>query len=238
MPLARAAWVASFVFVLLRSVALAAPGDPPVDVALDPGHSRADIGASGNGLAEHWLTFDLARRVRARLEAAHLSVRLTRHDDAPLTALLNPNDDAQIGIEQTARIRAGMPARVYVSLHFNGGPPALRGTETYYNPDRSDAGPDADAALAGALQQHVLAALADAGYPARDRGVKSDLLAGKPYGHFFSLRGPVPSALVEALFLSDAADAAALHDDAIVDAIATGEAQGILEYLAGGPASG
>jgi N-acetylmuramoyl-L-alanine amidase len=218
-------------------MARAAPGDPPVDVALDPGHSRADIGASGNGLAEHYLTLDLARRVAARLEAARLTVRLTRHDDIPLTALVNPTSDNQINVEQTARIQAGMPARVYISLHFNGGPPGLHGTETYYNPDRSAAGPDADAALAGALQQHVVSALADAGYAALDRGIKSDLLAGKPYGHFFSLRGPVPSALVEALFVSNAADAAALHDDTTLDAIASGCAQGILEYLAGGPAS-
>jgi N-acetylmuramoyl-L-alanine amidase len=222
---------------LLGTPALAAPGDSPVDVALDPGHSRADIGASGNGLAEHYLTLDLAQRVAARLQANGLTVRLTRHDDIPLTALVNPNNDGQIKIEQTARIQAGMPARVYVSLHFNGGPPGLHGTETYYNPERSTGGPDNDVALASSLQQHVVSALADVGYVSLDRGIKSDLLAGKPYGHFFSLRGPVPSALVEALFVSNAADAAALRDDATLDAIAAGCAQGILEYLAGGPAS-
>lgn len=215
----------------------AAPGDAMVDVALDPGHSQADIGAAGNGLAEHLLTFDLAQRVQARLQEAHLSVRLTRHDDLPLTALVNALDDDQIDAEQTARVQAGMPARIFVSLHFNGGPPSLHGTETYYNPERA-ADPAADEALATALQSHVVSALTDVGYPDLDRGVKSDLTAGKPYGHFFSLRGPVPSALVESLFLSNTADATALHDSATLDALATGLAQGILEYLAGAPASG
>src|SRR5690348_17756712 len=51
--------------------------------------------------------------------------------------------------------------------------------------------------LADALQRHVLAELRATGYDALDRGVKEDLAAGKPYGHFFSLRGPMPSALVE-----------------------------------------
>jgi N-acetylmuramoyl-L-alanine amidase len=77
-----------------------------------------------------------------------------------------------------------------------------------------------------------VAALADEiGYQALDRGVKSDLLAGKPYGHFFSLRGPMPSALVEHLFLSNATEAALLRDDATLDALADGCAQGILEYF-------
>ena len=62
--------------------------------------------------------------------------------------------------------------------------------------------------LADSLQRNIVGALFESGYQTRDRGVKSDLLAGKPYGHFFSLRGPVPSVLVEALFLSNAADPA------------------------------
>jgi N-acetylmuramoyl-L-alanine amidase len=62
--------------------------------------------------------------------------------------------------------------------------------------------------------------------------VKNDLAAGKPYGHFFSLRGPEPSALVEALFLSNPTEAALLRGDDVRDAIAAGVTQGILEYLA------
>ncbi|HEY3057913.1 MAG TPA: N-acetylmuramoyl-L-alanine amidase [Chloroflexota bacterium] len=195
----------------------------PVDVALDPGHSRADIGAAATGLREYRLTLDLAERVRWRLEAIGLSVRQTREDDAPLTALLAPGATDDIRLEQEARIAAGMPARIYVSLHFNGGPVSLRGTETYFNPDRGDDWP-----LADALQRNVVASVGSV-----DRGVRSDLVAGKPYGHFFSLRGPVPSALVENLFLSNPQDAALLRDDATLDLLADGVAQGILEYLAG-----
>jgi N-acetylmuramoyl-L-alanine amidase len=201
----------------------------PVDVALDPGHSRADVGAAGGGLREYQLTLALAQRVRDRLEAHGLSVRLTREDDLPLSDLVRPADTEQIEQEQEARIAAGMPARIYVSLHFNGGPSSLRGTETYFNPDR---GPH-DWLLAESLQRHVVNALSEeVGYAPLDRGVRNDLLAGKPYGHFFSLRGPVPSALVEHLFLSNPGEAALLRDDATLDALADGCAQGIFEYLA------
>jgi N-acetylmuramoyl-L-alanine amidase len=220
--------------VLAALVLLSQPLQP-VDVALDPGHSRVDVGAAGNGLREYQLTLDLARRVRSRLEGAQLRVRMTREDDLPLTDYTNPNATDQIQAEQEARIAAAGAARIYVSLHFNGGPTSLRGTETYFNLDRAPEAGSADRALAELLQQHVVAALADEiGYASLDRGVKSDLSAGKSYGHFFSLRGPVPSALVENLFLSNATEAALLRDDATLDALADGCAQGILEYLAAG----
>lgn len=206
-------------------------GLTPVDVALDPGHSRADVGASGGGLREFEVSLDLAGRVRDRLSAAGLSVRLTREDNLPLTALTQPGATGQIAAEQQARIEAGGPARVYVSLHLNGGPVSLRGTETYYNPDREPGG--SDWALADAIQRNVVQHLRAVGYPTLDRGVKNDLLAGKSYGHFFSLRGPEPSALLEALFLSNPTEAALLRGDDARDAIADGVTQGILEYLAG-----
>ncbi len=204
-----------------------------VDVALDPGHSRADVGASGGGLREYQLTLDLAERVKTRLEAAHLSVRMTREDNQPLTALANPGATDDIAAEQTARIAAGGPARVFISLHFNGGPTSLHGTETYFNPERASDTDATDKVLAQALQHSVIDALqSEIGYTSLDRGAKSDLTAGKPYGHFFSLRGPEPSALVENLFLSSPTEAALLRDDATLDALADGCTQGVLEYFA------
>ena len=218
---------------LLAALVLLTQPSPLVDVALDPGHSRADIGSQASGLREYQLTLDLAQRVRTRLEAAQLTVRLTREDNLPLTVYTNPLATEQIQAEQAARIAAAGSTRVYVSLHFNGGPTSLRGTETYFNPDRAAEAMSSDYVLATALQRHVVDALAEElGYASVDRGVKSDLAAGKPYGHFFSLRGPVPSALVENLFLSNATEAALLRDDATLDALADGCAQGVLEYLA------
>jgi N-acetylmuramoyl-L-alanine amidase len=205
----------------------------PVDVALDPGHSRADVGAAAGGLREYQLTLDLAHRVQARLEAADLRVRLTREDDQPLTAYTNASSTGQIQAEQQARIAAGGPSRIYVSLHFNGGPTGLHGTETYFNPERSPEAA-ADYELATSLQRHVLDALAsEVGYASLDRGEVGFDAAGKAYGHFFSLRGPAPSALVENLFVSNANEAALLRDDATLEALAEGCAQGVLEYFAG-----
>lgn len=225
-----------------RPTATTTPPPPPtptaipdysgrIDVALDPGHSIADPGASGGGLVEYQLTLPLARAVQARLEAQGLAVVLTRTDERPLTAYKNADETTRIRLEQEARIAAGAGARIYVSLHFNGyTDPSVGGSSVYYNPDNY--GP-ASRTLAEAIQREIVARVpAATGYPLRDRGVLSDLTAGKPYGHFFSLRGPFPSVLVEAMFLTNPREAALLADQTTLDALADAYAAGITRYLA------
>lgn len=204
-----------------------------VDVALDPGHSSWDVGASGAGLREFEVTLDVARRVQSRLEERGYRVRLTR-DSAQRVAASVPSDPTEaVRVEQYARHAAAGPASLFVSIHFNGHPDrTLRGTETYFNSDNFGA---ESRLLATFLQASTVDSLAAAGYATIDRGVREDLTAGKPYGHFFSLRGPFPSVLIEALFLSNAQEAAILQHDAIRDALADGISRGIAEYLALNP---
>jgi N-acetylmuramoyl-L-alanine amidase len=201
------------------------------DVGLDAGHSRADVGATGYGVGEYQHTLDVAQRVKPLLEEAGLTVALSRADHEPLSAMSHRIADERTRIEQAARIAAVGNVRIYVSIHFNGGPPSLRGTETYYNGD--NAGPESRR-LADALQQHLVAELHEYGYATADRGVKEDLLAGKPYGHFFSLRGGMPSVLVEGLFLSNPTEGELLLREDARQAIARGYAGGIVAYFAGG----
>ena len=119
--------------------------------------------------------------------------------------------------------------RIFVSIHFNGGPASLRGTETYYNGE--NAGPESRR-LGEAIQRHLLDELNGIGFPTVDRGVKDDIVDGKPYGHFFSLRGGMPSELVEGLFLSNPTEGSLILRDETRQAIAFGYAGGIVEYVA------
>ena len=200
-----------------------------VDVGLDPGHHRLDVGAAGGGLAEYQVTLDIATRAKALLEARGISVRLSRTNNEPVSAWNAAGETALIQQEQTARIAATMPARAFVSVHLNAyGDPSVAGTETYYNGDNYGS---QSRALAGALQRSVRARLTAAGYAPPDRGVKEDLAAGKTYGHFYSLRGGLPSALVESLFLSNPTEAALLAKANTRQAIAQGIADGIAAYL-------
>ena len=199
--------------VLGPSPALARSGGAPfdADVGLDPGHSYVDVGASGAGVGEFQHTLDVAFRIQPLLATAGLSVNLSRTTADPVSPMSDPDPTERIRIEQLARIQAvGRVRAVHRRSIFNAGAAgntSLSGTETYYNADNAG---DESFRLATALQQSVLAALWDYGYPALDRGVKDDLIDGKPYGHFFSLRGGMPSALVESLFeQSDGGETAA-----------------------------
>jgi len=224
-------------FTLGSRQAVAQTSDPTydVDVGLDPGHSRVDVGASGAGVGEYQHTLDVAFRILPMLETAGLRVSLTRTDDIPLSAMSHPDATERTRIEQAARIASVGRARIYVSIHFNAiGDPRVSGTETYYNTD--NAGPES-ARLAEALQRNVVVAIRDQGHWTVDRGVREDLRAGKPYGHFFSLRGGMPSVLVEGLFLSNPTEAALLTDAAMREVVARGYAGGILEYFGGAPST-
>src|SRR5262245_50245518 len=88
----------------------------PVDVALDPGHSSWDVGATGGGLAEYQLTLDVANRVRARLEDRGMTVRLTRTDSSRVAPAVPRDPTEATRVEQEARIAAAGPASVFVSI--------------------------------------------------------------------------------------------------------------------------
>jgi N-acetylmuramoyl-L-alanine amidase len=220
---------AGLMLITLPGVVQAAPSAYDADVGLDPGHSRVDVGASGSGVGEYQHTLDVALRLKPLLEQSGLTVNLSRADDNPVSAMSHPNEIERTRIEQAARIAAVGNVRIFVSIHFNGGPPALKGTESYYNGD--NAGPESRR-LAETLQRHMLDELSGIGFPAIDRGVKEDLAAGKPYGHFFSLRGGMPSALMEGLFLSNPTEGSLILRDETRQAIALGYAGGIVEYFA------
>ncbi len=203
---------------------------PPVaEVGLDPGHSRTDVGAVGGGLGEYTVTLDIANRVREILREQGLTVAMSREDDGALTDFSSPDPTDAVRVEQEARIAAVEGAKLYVSIHLNGYPdPRVRGAEIYYNGDNYG---EESRALAESIHERLLEAVRAAGYSLPDRGVKEDLAAGKPYGHFFSLRGPMPSVLVESMFLTNPTEAALLGDESVRQAVAQGIAGGISEYL-------
>ena len=201
-----------------------------IDVALDPGHSRADPGATGGGLVEHELTLAAGLEGAGQAGGARPRGGDDAHRRPTADGLQEPRRDDPHPFGAGGADRRWGRARVYVSLHFNGNnDPRVGGSSVYYNPENH--GP-ASQRLAALLQQEIVARVREAtGYPLRDIGVLSDLTAGKPYGHFFSLRGPFPSALVEAMFLTNPREAALLADEATLDALADAYAVAIQRYL-------
>lgn len=197
----------------------------PFIVILDPGHGGDDPGAVVADMPhEKTLVLDVARRVKRRLIAAGIKVRMTRGGDKTLTLAERP---------EFARRRHGS---VLVSIHANTAPStAAHGIETFVMPaagfpstaetvpvmesfpgNRHDA---ASLQLAYFLQRELIDQT-----QAVDRGVKR--------ARFEVLRlAPCPAALVEIGFLSNASERKRLASPDYQDRLADGIAYGIRVFM-------
>jgi N-acetylmuramoyl-L-alanine amidase len=92
-------------------------------IAIDPGHGGDDVGVRGaRGAEEKQLTLDVARRLRAMVEARlGLRVILTREDDRSLS------------LDERAAVANNGKANLLISLHVNGSRgPASSGAEVFH----------------------------------------------------------------------------------------------------------
>lgn len=200
-------------------------------VVLDPGHGGKDPGAIGHRRTyEKKIVLDITKRVKRKLNASHVAVRMTRTRDKTLQ------------LPQRPQLANKWGADVFVSIHANSASrTAAQGIETFVMPvvgfpsttsvtpnkkvypgNRSDG---ANTLLAAFIQQGILSQT-----KATDRGVKR--------ARFTVLRdAKCPAALVEVGFLSNPSEASKLIDASYRDRVAEGIAQGILTYLVKAEAS-
>lgn len=90
-------------------------------VIIDAGHGGRDSGAvsKSTGQKEKDLTLDMARRIQAKLSGNFRTI-------------LMRSDDTFIDLDERV-IRANRHGdAILISMHFNSGPSAIRGPETYY----------------------------------------------------------------------------------------------------------
>lgn len=211
-------------------------------------------------LTESEVNLALALRVRDRLVARGFRVLLTRDGDYLLNEDgkdVNGSGEADYVDEAQARVdlvnRSG--ADLLLSIHQNAfywknGQPAedVGGTVTFYNAER----PFSDDSLrfARLVQGSLIAAFRSLGYESRDRGVERDEVLrtpGEPGAHLILL-GPkseriarpcqVPGVLSETLFLTHSREAELARDPKALDALATGYADAVSAYFAGGSSAG
>lgn len=228
-------------------------GGPAATVVLDAGHGGPDPGSSGTTtggrtVPEKELTLAVTLAAAERLRAQGTTVVLTRSTDA-----LGSGVDASDGALSThasqedleARVRCANLARAdaLVSVHFNSfDDKTVGGAETLYEPDRRDAAQSRE--LAGSLQRAVLDRLTELGRPPADRGVVDDSSGGESGGRHLVLLGPripgyidepsaMPAALVEPLFITNAADLSAVVSPSGTEALGAAVAGGISAYLDG-----
>ena len=196
----------------VNPVAAYVPTNPRL-IVIDPGHGGSDRGAVRHGVAEAVLTLDMAKRLRAILEARGWQVIMTRTKDVDVYA---PNDTAEQELQARDNIANRAGARLLVSIHanayINAGP---NGTTTYY-------AKPIDEPLARDIQNELAAQV----------GTKND---GIVKSHLYiPLHAFMPACLVETAFLSNPDDFALLTDPAWRQKVAVAIADGITDY-AGAP---
>lgn len=224
-------------------------------VFLDPGHGGLDPGvvgrAGGQQVREKDVTLAVATRLTALLHRDGYRVVMSRTSDTSVHQL--SADDAVGGALTASAVHRDLLARalcanaasasVLVSIHFDAfDDPSVGGTETFYDAARPFA--SENQRLARDLQAALVSGLGTT-----DRGAWTDeqLTApqlresGSAYGHLIEL-GPaapgwvetpsqMPGALVEPLFLTNAAEAQLASDPAGQQRIAEALRAGLQKYF-------
>ncbi len=223
-------------------------------VTIDPGHGGAEIGTShtypdGQVLQEKTLNLRVATKVRDLLQQAGYDIKMTRTTDSQVNVdKKDLNGDGKVSVSDDLQARVDVAnnsnSDLLVSIHFNGiADSGMKGTYVFFDPDRPFS--DRNQALADSVDAAIVKALKDAGYTTTDRGSRKDtsVLGGE---HYFLLSpksdwvarpSQMPAIIGEALFLTNDDDANAIRNDRVVDAIATGYAEGIKAYFAKYPPS-
>jgi N-acetylmuramoyl-L-alanine amidase len=216
---------------------------PVLTVVIDPGHGGKDTGATGRtGLVEKDVALKLALAIRRAIEK-----------DPSFRAVLTRTEDVFLDLPSRTVI-ANERGECFVSVHLNaGGEIGARGFEVYsMSPKASD-----KAALAASRFENQLGASANV--PPELEPVLWDMAQndylnesatfaemmvttlsqrlqeenrGAKQAPFLVLAGAtVPAILVEAAFISNAEQEAALRSDAYLQKIAESLAAGIATYL-------
>lgn len=181
------------------------PDDPGVyDIVLDAGHGAKDPGAYSKSMNRWEKEFNLSAvlKMKAELEKdARIRVHLTRSDDTFVELL------------DRVKFAENLKADLFISIHANSyDNTSVNGSETYYERANSKA-------FAETMHKHVLA-----GMGLRDRGVKKA-------GYKVIKETTMPAILIEAGYLSNATDAAAVFNAKTQEKLALEFAKGIKEYL-------
>jgi N-acetylmuramoyl-L-alanine amidase len=191
-------------------------------VVLDAGHGGDEPGAIGpNKLTEKAANFAVTQHARAALEAAGVSVVLTRTGDYRMT------------LGARTRIALALKPGAFVSVHHNGDPDGPRdtpGSETYYQVRSADS-----KRLAGLLYEEIFKAMRQyqvAWVGDTDAGAKYRLntRGGDYYGIIRQAAG-VPTSLVELAFITNPPEADLLARPDVQTVEGQAVAAGVLRYL-------
>ena len=204
--------------LMVSSQSVTAKTHRPV-VVLDSGHGGMDPGKIGiDGSLEKDINLQIAERLKMYLEASDVDVIMTREDDR---GLYEESDDSKKMADMKNRCKKIEEANpdLVVSIHQNSYPEEyVHGAQVfYYN------GSSGGEQLAGLIQTQLVQDLD----PENHRQIKPN----DSYYLLKKTKGTI--VIVECGFLSNAAEAGKLCDEAYQDRVAWSIHKGILQYING-----
>lgn len=175
-------------------------------IFIDPGHGGSDTGASANGLKEKDVTLDIALRTRDILNEQY----------GGHTLKLSRTEDVTKSLDERTNEANNWGTNFFISIHINSGQGT--GYESYtWNGDYADK--ERTNAIRNTIHNEIVE---QTGFT--DRGKKESNL------HVLR-ESSSPAILTENGFIDNAEDAKKLKDDAFLDQLAQGHADGIAKAL-------
>jgi len=197
-------------------------------VIIDAGHGGTDKGASNRaGTLEKNATLDTAKRLKVLLDTAGIPNKMTR------------SQDEFILLEERASIANKYPGWIFVSLHYNSGPPHAHGVETYsltpqYSSSTGDSGrPTVKDRISepGNAQDTLNLVLADYMHQEISKMHTREGDRGLKRARFVVLRNvTIPGVLVEGGFLSNSLDAKLISTGSYRQKMAQAVANAVQSY--------
>lgn len=238
--------------------ATADPNLPPYIVVIDPGHGGADGGTYGGKGKARILEKNVSLGIALRLEKELNNPKFTAVLGRKIKVMLTRYHDHEVSLDARSDLAHKTKADLFVSIHANSSPDKkVEGVETYFLDNTSgesnskieeienktskkyakappasivlrsvaaDAMVDSSRKAAQTIHRSLVTHLQQEDISFRDRGVKQAMF-------YVLLDAQVPAVLIEAFYLSNAADAALVREAESRQKIAEGIAKGILRYL-------
>lgn len=204
----RAAWIVQAEARHAAVVVTSARWVRGLVVVLDPGHGGDDPGAVVGPTREKELVLQIALRVKETLEQAGARVVMTRERDEDLGGRIREELGRRVALVKQH------DAQLYVSIHANKDSCNCWGAQTFYQRSGMPEGK----ALAMAIQNQL-------------RQLTPTTRVALPADYFVLRTSPVPAAMVEVGFLTNAAEHSRLKNPEYQRTLALAVTRGIADFV-------
>ena len=185
-------------------------------IAPSSGEMKAKVadGTAGvaTGIPEYEFNLNFSRCLKQMLESAGYRV-----------VMIRDSNDVNLSNQERAAMANASGAEVYLRIHANGGPQAVKGIETYYpSKNNPDVGHLSDASMR--LSELILSEMA-AATEAKPRGaIARDDLTGTNFAQ-------MPTSLIECGYMSNPEEDKKLNDPSYQEAMALGILRALDRYF-------